>query len=226
MSDTHDFANEYARPDAATVQRDKATYARFGKRVFDVFLALLLLPVLAPFIVLFWCLARLDGGPGLFAHTRIGRNGKMFRCWKIRTMVRNAEACLQSHLSAHPKAATEWRLTFKLANDPRITGIGNFLRRTGLDELPQIWNVLRGDMSFVGPRPVTKPELSMYGADQSAYLALRPGVTGMWQVYGRNSGNYANRVRLDRGYLDGISLKSDISLIVLTAFGILRMTGS
>ena len=166
------------------------------------------------------------GGAGLFRHRRVGRNGKPFDCLKIRTMGVNADAKLATYLSANPEAAREWNLSFKPANDPRVTKIGRFLRRTGLDELPQIWNVLRGEMSLVGPRPVTEPEIAMYGRHKSAYLSLRPGVTGMWQIHGRMSGCYDNRVQLDRGYLEAISLKSDIALIGQTALSVVRMTGT
>jgi exopolysaccharide production protein ExoY len=226
MSDIHHFATEYPRPVPTRDPRGLVIYNRFGKRVLDICFAIILLPVLAPLIVLLMGLAKLDGGPGLFRHQRVGRNGKPFRCLKVRTMATNAETKLASHLSTNPDAAREWKLTFKLANDPRITKVGRFLRRTGLDELPQIWNVLRGEISFVGPRPVTEPEMAMYGRHKSAYLSVRPGVTGMWQIYGRMSGCYDNRVQLDRGYLEVISLKSDIALIGQTALSVVRMTGS
>ncbi len=226
MSDIHHFATECSRPVLSRDPRGLVIYNRFGKRVLDICFAIILLPVLAPLIVLLIGLVKLDGGPGLFRHRRVGRNGKPFKCLKIRTMATNAETKLASHLSTDPDAAHEWKLTFKLANDPRITKVGKFLRRTGLDELPQIWNVLRGEMSFVGPRPVTEPEMAMYGRHKSAYLSVRPGVTGMWQIYGRMSGCYDNRVQLDRGYLEVISLKSDIALIGRTALSVVRMTGS
>lgn len=226
MSDIDHFAAEFLRPAPSRDPRSVVIYNRYGKRVLDICFAIILLPVLAPLIVLLMGLVKLDGGPGHFRHRRVGRDGKPFECLKIRTMATNADAKLASHLSTHPDAAREWKLTFKLASDPRITKIGKFLRRTGIDELPQIWNVLRGEMSFVGPRPVTEPELAMYGRHKSAYFSVRPGVTGMWQIYGRRSGCYDNRVQLDRGYLEMISLKSDIALIGQTALSVVRMTGS
>ncbi|MEP2029449.1 MAG: sugar transferase [Paracoccaceae bacterium] len=225
MSDTHHFASVLPRAVASGEPQSIITYSGIGKRLLDICLAVALLPVLVPVILVLIGIVRLDGGAGLYGHTRIGRHGKPFACLKVRTMVMNAEAMLSTHLSANPDAAREWGRSFKLIDDPRITRVGRILRRTGLDELPQIWNVLIGQMSLVGPRPVTEPELAMYGPNKSAYLSVRPGVTGMWQVHGRMTGCYKNRVQLDRGYLDAISLKSDIKLISQTALSVIRMTG-
>ena len=195
----------------------RAIYERLGKRVLDVALSLILLPGLLPVIILLWVFARRDGGPGFYAHKRIGRHGRVFRCWKIRTMVPDAEGHLAAHLTCYPDAAREWARTQKLTDDPRITRLGRVLRRTSLDELPQIWNVLRGDMSLVGPRPVTLPELDRYGAQRAAYLRLRPGVTGLWQVMGRGNGCYHERLKLDRAYAGRLSLLTDLRLILRTA---------
>jgi len=196
-----------------------------SKRGFDIVLALLLLPALAPVIAVLWALTRRDGGPGFFGHTRIGRNGRSFRCWKIRTMVVNAEAMLAAHLAADPEAAAEWARDFKLADDPRITPLGDLLRRTSLDELPQIWNVLKGEMSFVGPRPVPRVELRQYGRYRTAYLSLKPGITGLWQVSGRNDVTYDERVRMDVEYLQTMSLREDIRILVKTVGSVLGRTG-
>lgn len=201
-------------------------YARRGKRVLDLGLALAVMPLVAPAILLLWLAVRLDGGPGLFAHVRIGRHGRSFRCWKIRTMAPDADRRLAALLEGDPTAALEWARTFKLKRDPRVTWIGTALRRTSLDELPQIWNVLRGEMSLVGPRPVTAGELALYGADQATYLALRPGVTGLWQLRGRRDGDYARRVGLDRSYGQGLCLWLDLRLIAATGLVLLRPTGS
>jgi exopolysaccharide production protein ExoY len=130
-------------------------YRHCGKRVLDLCICLILLPVLAPLIAILYLIVRGDGAPGLFAHTRVGQAGRTFTCWKIRTMIPDAETRLSAVLAANPIAATEWNRTQKLQNDPRVTRLGRFLRRSSLDELPQIWNVLRGEMSLVGPRPVT-----------------------------------------------------------------------
>jgi lipopolysaccharide/colanic/teichoic acid biosynthesis glycosyltransferase len=226
MRDTHPFAGEFLRPDPTERAAPTYLYGRLGKRVFDIVLALLLLPVLAPLILILCALTRIDGGPAFFAHQRIDRNGVRFKCLKIRSMVPDAENVLKSFLESNRHAAREWEMRFKLTDDPRITSIGAFLRRTGLDELPQIWNVLRGDMSFVGPRPVTAPELGMYGPHKTAYLSVRPGVTGAWQIHGRTTGCYVNRVALDRSYVEGLSLRRDLALIGQTAFSVVKMTGS
>lgn len=203
----------------------RAGYTRLGKRLLDIALAILLLPFLAPVIVGLWALVRSQGSPGFFRHTRVGRHGTAFGCWKICTMVPNAEALLAQYLKDNPEAASEWDQSQKLARDPRITRLGRFLRRTSLDELPQIWNVLRGEMSFVGPRPVTEPELKRYGADTSIYLDLRPGVTGLWQVEGRSNGCYNERRNMDRAYAATIGLLRDLTLIFRTGFVIFWPTG-
>ncbi|WP_170761178.1 sugar transferase [Ruegeria lacuscaerulensis] len=200
-------------------------YTGLGKRVFDLLLALLLLPVIAPVIFILWCLVRSDGGPGFFGHTRIGKNGKPFKCWKIRSMVVNAESRLQAYLDANPEAAEEWERDHKLTNDPRINRLGHILRKTSLDELPQIWNVLRGEMSFVGPRPVVAIELVKYGSSASAYLAQKPGITGLWQVSGRNDISYSERVAMDVAYLARRSFLKDLKIISLTASAVLLRTG-
>ncbi|WP_226627384.1 sugar transferase [Alloyangia pacifica] len=207
--------------------REKAQgpYRSVVKPVCDLLLALAMLPLLAPVIALLWALVRMDGGPGFFGHRRIGKNGKVFRCWKIRTMVPNAEAKLQQHLAANPAARAEWARDHKLTDDPRITRLGRFLRETSLDELPQIWNVLTGEMSFVGPRPVVRAEITKYGIHRTAYLLMKPGITGLWQVSGRNDVTYAERVEMDVRYLNDQSLATDSRLLLLTAKSVLGRTG-
>ncbi|CAD0186659.1 Undecaprenyl phosphate N,N'-diacetylbacillosamine 1-phosphate transferase [Ruegeria sp. THAF57] len=200
-------------------------YTGIGKRVFDVSLALLLLPALAPVIFVLWCLVRRDGGPGFFGHTRIGKGGKPFKCWKIRSMVVDAEEKLQAYLDANPDAAAEWERDHKLTIDPRINRLGDILRKTSLDELPQIWNVLKGEMSFVGPRPVVAVELIKYGSSASAYLAQKPGITGLWQVSGRNDISYRERVEMDVAYLAARSFLKDVKIISLTASAVFLRTG-
>lgn len=200
-------------------------YRRVGKRAFDVLLALALLPFLGPLICLLWGIARLDGGSGFFGHERVGRDGRRFKCWKIRTMVPGAEEKLRAYLEANPEAALEWEAKRKLANDPRITPIGNFLRVSSLDELPQILNVLAGDMSFVGPRPVTRDELRKYGRYVGCYLAQTPGITGGWQVSGRNDVSYDERVAMDRGYLNDVSFLLDLQILLKTWQVVIRRTG-
>ncbi|WP_259969691.1 sugar transferase [Leisingera caerulea] len=200
-------------------------YSRSGKRIFDILFALLLLPVLVPVILILWGVVRLDGGPGFFGHTRVGQNGKLFKCWKVRSMVVDAESRLQAHLNTNPEAAAEWERDHKLTNDPRINRLGRILRKTSLDELPQIWNVLKGEMSFVGPRPIVTKELPKYGRSASAYLAQRPGITGLWQISGRNDISYDERVALDVAYLSCRGFFKDLKIILRTGAAVLRRTG-
>lgn len=203
----------------------RGNYQAWGKRAFDIAFALALLPVIAPVVAVLLLVVRRDGGSGLFGHLRVGRNGTEFRCWKIRTMVMDAEKKLQVYLRDNPEAAAEWARSRKLANDPRITPLGNFLRRTSLDELPQIWNVLKGEMSFVGPRPVVRDELKKYGSGAPCYLAQKPGVTGLWQVSGRNDVSYDERVRLDRRYRKEMTWALDARIILKTGTAVFERTG-
>ena len=179
--------------------------------------ALLLLALLSPLLVtiavLIW---RRDGAPVLFAHYRVGRDGKLFRCMKFRSMLRNSEQVLADLLRDDPQARAEWARDQKLANDPRITGIGHFLRRSSLDDLPQLLNGLRGEMSRVGPRPVTVGELTRYRQVRWHYLSVRPGITGLWQVSGRNNTSYDERVALDRRYVEQRSLWLDLGILLRT----------
>ena len=196
-----------------------------SKRVFDIVLSILMLPILLPIIAALYIAVRAEGGPGFFAHTRVGRNGTHFRCWKIRTMVPDAQERLEELLRNDSAAREEWERDRKLRNDPRVTRLGDFLRRSSLDELPQIWNVLCGEMSLIGPRPVTEPELQRYGGEVWAYLAMRPGITGLWQVSGRNDVSYEERVMLDVTYYNGVSLMSDLRILFLTVGVVLGKTG-
>ncbi len=200
-------------------------YPRHIKRAFDLAMVLLALPVALPLIAAAWLLVRLDGGPGFFGHVRIGRGGRPFTCWKIRTMHRDASARLAALLLSDPAVAQAWNSHGKLPVDPRITPVGRILRRLSIDELPQVWNVLCGDMSIVGPRPVTLPELDRYGTRRRYYLACRPGITGLWQVSGRNRLTYDDRVALDQAYAERITLASDLSVILRTVPTVLGLTG-
>ena len=152
-----------------------------------------------------WVISTRDGGPEFFGHVRVGKDGVPFRCWKVRTMVVDAQEKLEAHLKCNPEAAKEWTQDHKLSNDPRITRYGNVLRRTSLDELPQILNVIKGEMSFVGPRPIVEDELVRYGPFKGTYLSMRPGITGLWQVSGRDDISYDERVDLDLIYSRDIS---------------------
>jgi lipopolysaccharide/colanic/teichoic acid biosynthesis glycosyltransferase len=205
-----------ARP-AATLYRDRA------KRALDVALVLLSAPVTLPLIAVMALLVSLDGGAPFYRQRRIGRAGRVFGLWKIRTMVRDADAQLEAHLAASPSAAREWHATQKLRDDPRITRVGRFLRKTSLDELPQFWNVLTGDMSLIGPRPMMVEQAELYPG--RAYYALRPGITGPWQVSDRNDTTFAARAEYDQAYYDGLSLGVDAAIFLRTFAVILLCTG-
>jgi Undecaprenyl-phosphate galactose phosphotransferase WbaP len=200
--------------------------ARLLKRVFDLVAALVLL-VLGALPLLYIALRiKRDGGPTIFAHKRVGQSGKVFPCFKFRTMQVDAEERLRELLAKDPSARAEWEREFKLRNDPRITPIGHYLRRTSLDELPQLFNVIRGEMSLVGPRPVIRAELSKYGDDVDYFLMVRPGMTGLWQVSGRNDTSYDTRVYLDTWYVKNWSLWYDIAILFKTIKVVLRRDGA
>lgn len=197
----------------------KSVFIRFNrvfKRTFDVFFAILLLIMLSPLFAFLAIKISRDGGPSLYGHTRIGMNGRKFKCYKFRSMIMNSQEVLAHLLATDPHAKAEWDKEFKLKNDPRITRLGHFIRKTSIDELPQLWNVLKGDMSFVGPRPVTEGELDRYRQYVKYYLAVRPGITGLWQVSGRNDVSYNERIRLDTRYIIGWSLLQDFIILFKT----------
>lgn len=193
---------------------------RIFKRMLDVTGALCGLALLAvPMGIIGWYIRR-DGGPALYHQVRVGLHGKPFKCWKLRSMVANADEVLKILLANDPVARKEWETDFKLKNDPRITKLGHFIRKTSIDELPQLFNVLRGEMSLVGPRPIVQKELEYYGKHKDDYLAAKPGLTGLWQVSGRNDTSYAYRVYLDSWYVTHWSLWTDI-VIIFKTIGIL-----
>ncbi|WP_218884286.1 sugar transferase [Burkholderia guangdongensis] len=200
--------------------------ANLGKRAFDVSVAALLLVALAPLFAFVALAVKADGGPALYGHERVGRYGRRFRCLKFRTMVPDADAVLKAVLERDPDARAEWAREFKLKRDVRVTAIGRFLRRSSLDELPQLFNVMRGDMSLVGPRPIVASELPRYGADAVYYLASRPGITGLWQVSGRNDVGYAARVALDVAYVRTRSMRRDLVILLKTVKVVLRGSGA
>ena len=200
--------------------------ARLTKRVFDTTLAALLLLLLSPLLLaMAWALRR-DGGSALFRHPRIGRKGRIFACYKFRSMVVDAEAELHKLLAQHPELKREWEREHKLKNDPRVTKLGSFLRRYSLDELPQLINVVRGEMSLVGPRPVVQDELERYGLEAGYYLMVRPGITGLWQVSGRNDVDYDTRVYLDAWYVKNWSLWYDLVILFKTIKVVLQRRGA
>jgi lipopolysaccharide/colanic/teichoic acid biosynthesis glycosyltransferase len=165
-------------------------------------------------------------GPIFFSHRRICRDGAFFSMWKFRTMCVNSSDVLEQYLAKHPKARTEWRKTHKLRFDPRITSVGLFLRRTSLDELPQLWNVLRGQMSLVGPRPIVAAEVEKYADCFDHYCRVKPGVTGLWQVSGRSKLSYDARVKLDCEYVTGWSLMRDVRILLGTFRSVVNRDGA
>ena len=186
-----------------------------------------LLVALCPLmLVVAWLVWRQDRGPLLFGHFRVGLDGCLFRCLKFRTMRLNAAEMLAELLRNDPAARAEWERDHKLSNDPRVTGIGDFLRRTSLDELPQLFNVLRGEMVLVGPRPITVEELTKYGRTRWHYLAVPPGITGLWQVSGRSDTTYEERVALDRQYVETRSPWVDLCVLLKTVKVVLLRDGA
>ncbi len=196
------------------------------KRLFDLMTASIMLLLLSPVMLALATLVKRDGGPAFFGHTRIGQNGQPFKCYKFRSMVVNSQEVLAELLANSAEARAEWERDFKLKDDPRVSRIGAFLRKSSLDELPQLWNVIKGDMSLVGPRPVIQAELERYGEDVSYYLEAKPGVTGLWQVSGRNDVDYDTRVYLDAWYVKNWSLWTDISILFKTIGVVLGRDGA
>jgi undecaprenyl-phosphate galactose phosphotransferase len=196
------------------------------KRGFDLVVGSLLLVLLSPLLaVITWRILR-TGRPAFYHHSRIGKGGRPFQCVKFRTMVPDAERVLREHLAAHPEAEAEWDRDHKLKDDPRITPIGAWLRRTSLDELPQLINVMRGEMSLVGPRPVVDDELARYGDNLIYYIETTPGLTGLWQISGRNDIDYRRRIHLDCWYVRNWSLWYDLVILLKTPRVVLRGNGA
>ena len=195
-------------------------------RTLDIAFAVILGAVFSPVFVAASTVLLVTDGPVFFSQTRIGRGGKPFKVYKFRTMVNNAPDVLQKLLDENPELRAEWERDFKLKNDPRITPIGRFLRKTSLDELPQLWNILKGDMSLVGPRPVAPAEIERYGRFAKHYYAQRPGLTGLWQVSGRNDTSYERRAVLDAYYSKNRSLMLNLSIIAKTVRVVLKGSGA
>ncbi|MFE0018023.1 sugar transferase [Mesorhizobium sp. NPDC059054] len=194
------------------------------KRIMDLVIAGSVLLVAAPVMILVGLLIKITaGGPAIFSHSRVGFGGKPFDCYKFRSMVANSDGVLKSYLDANPDARKEWEETQKIRNDPRVTFFGRMLRKSSLDELPQLINILRGDMSCVGPRPIVEDELRRYGEHQAEYLATRPGLTGLWQVSGRSSMDYENRVALDSQYVRNWSIWLDLVILLRTIVAVMRV---
>lgn len=188
------------------------------KRIFDILISLLVLTLGLPVFLVIALAVRISSpGQVIYSQERVGRGGKLFPCYKFRTMYPDADARLEQILARCPQLRAEWKIHKKLKNDPRVTKVGLFLRKTSLDELPQFWNVLTGDLSVVGPRPVVKSEVTEYfGFKAAKILSVRPGLTGLWQVSGRNDLSYEQRVHLDEKYIDHRNMLMDMKLILKT----------
>lgn len=200
----------------------------FLKRAFDIFFSIGALGAIFPLFFVIAALIRLTSkGRIIYSHQRVGRGGKSFPCYKFRTMYQDADLRLCELLASDPKTKEEWESSFKLKNDPRITPFGRFLRKTSLDELPQFWNVIRGDLSVVGPRPVVSDELQKYFNEKAAIiLSIRPGLTGLWQVSGRSNLSYEDRIYLDEEYVKNQSFLLDLKLIAKTLPAIVFSKGA
>lgn len=189
----------------------------------DKLLILLTAPLVLPVVAVLALLVALDGGKPFYTQLRVGKNGKSFRMWKLRTMVAGADDRLEAHLAANPAARAEWDATQKLKDDPRITRLGHILRKTSLDELPQLFNVLAGSMALVGPRPMMVKQKPLYHGQ--AYFQLSPGITGLWQTSDRNDCNFVDRVHYDETYGRTVSLVTDLRILFKTVAVVLRGTG-
>ena len=222
-SDVSDVFDYSSAPLAIRTGR-RAAYAHFGKRALDLAICLVALPVVLPLILIIAAFVALVDGKPFFVQERIGKDGRIFRMWKMRTMVQNADAVLQEMMAQDPGIRAEWEHSQKLRRDPRITRIGHILRKTSLDELPQLLNVLRGEMSLVGPRPMMPDQSALYPG--RSYYALRPGLTGPWQVSDRHETSFAARAVYDDAYAQTLSLGADLHLLGRTVAVVLRGTGA
>ncbi len=216
------FANKVTPlPDFGIMQ--EGYYGRVFKRVFDLFLVLISAPIVMTVVAVLSLIIARDGHSPFYKQARIGKNGRIFTMWKLRTMVHDAESRLENHLETDEGAREEWHKKQKLAKDPRITSFGQFLRKSSLDELPQLLNVLVGDMSIVGPRPMLPKQRDLYPG--KAYYSLRPGVTGYWQITDRNNSTFAERAKFDNRYCEDLSFSTDVSIMWSTVGVIFRGTG-
>ena len=200
---------------------------RLFKRLFDIVATVLGGILILPIVGIISLLIYIDSpGPIVFGHKRVGQNGKEFPCYKFRSMIPNAQEYLEEYLKNNPEAREEWERDFKLKDDPRVTKIGKFLRKTSLDELPQLWNVLIGDMSLVGPRPIVRAEVEKYGDYINDFYLVPPGITGVWQVSGRSDTTYEERVLMDSWYVHNWSVWIDIVYLVKTVLAVVKGKGA
>ncbi|WP_299204292.1 sugar transferase [uncultured Tateyamaria sp.] len=221
---SHDFQNEISVFFRGRYKsRLGGFYHSYAKRSLDLFLVVLTAPIVVPIILVMAALVAMDGGKPFYSQLRIGRNGRTFRIWKIRTMTIDADARLESYLAANPDARAEWESTQKLKEDPRITKVGRILRKTSLDELPQLLNVFVGSMSLIGPRPMMVCQKAQYPG--VAYYWLRPGITGFWQISDRNDCDFADRALYDDKYARAVSFGTDMNVLAKTVSVVLKATG-
>lgn len=198
-----------------------------SKRVFDIIFIILSFPFIAPLMLgVILLIIATTKGPVFYGHKRIGHGGQFFKCWKFRTMVQNGDETLARYLEANAQERMLWQTHRKLQSDPRVTPLGRVLRKLSIDELPQLFNILIGDMSIVGPRPVTADELDFYGSSLDHYLSCRPGLTGLWQVSGRSNTTYRYRVALDRLYVTRWNLVMDLWIVLKTVPAVLSSRGA
>ncbi|WP_371809152.1 sugar transferase [Ruegeria sp. HKCCD5849] len=226
-SHSKDVADAGAGYSSISVMPTSVQYSGFyrgvGKRIFDIAFTLLAAPFVIPMIALLAVFLAFQGVTPFYWQERVGKNGKIFKMLKIRTMVHDADAVLQKYLDANPEAREEWNRNQKLRDDPRIIKFGTFLRKTSMDELPQFWNVLVGEMSMIGPRPMMVNQQELYPGE--LYYLMLPGITGQWQVSKRNNSSFAERAQHDTEYWKGMSFSSDLSILVQTVAVVLRGTG-
>lgn len=209
--------------DDAINTNDTRLYRAFFKRGWDVGLVLLVAPLMLIVVGLLALIVARDGGKPFYSQQRIGRHGRPYKMWKLRSMVCDADKRLEEYLAAHPKARSEWDTTQKLKQDPRITRFGRLLRKSSMDELPQLWNVLRGEMSLVGPRPMMVSQKNLYPG--KCYYELSPGITGSWQISARNGSTFADRAKFDSHYNRTLSFGNDTRILFGTVAVVLRGTG-
>ena len=231
IEDSYSYAQPIGRLYAAPHRsvRIPAEFFRYRvvKRCLDVALVVVLTPVVLPIMAVIAVVVMLTSpGPIFYSHRRIRRNGEFFSMWKFRTMCQNSAEVLEQNLAKHPEARAAWNRSHKLKHDPRITPVGRFLRRYSLDELPQMWNVLTGQMSIVGPRPIVAAEVEKYGNSFGCYCRVKPGVTGLWQVSGRSTLSYDKRVALDCDYVERWSLRRDLVILLKTFKSVANQDGA
>ncbi len=231
VDDSYSYIQPAVRPYSRSYRSDHAPskYFRYRvvKRCVDVGLVVLLTPVLIPLMLAISMFVMFSSfGPIFYSHRRIRRNGEFFSMWKFRTMCHNSSEVLERYLAEHPEARAEWNKSHKLKRDPRITPLGSFLRRYSLDELPQMWNVLTGQMSMVGPRPIVAAEVEKYGDSFGCYCRVKPGLTGLWQVSGRSTLSYPERVGLDCNYVEHWSLWRDFVILLKTFKSVVNQDGA